>query len=39
MENMLKTRQGAEVKEEDQEKRSQEDKSDKPHDLGIIYPA
>jgi hypothetical protein len=39
MENMLKRRQGAEVKEEDQEKRSQEDKSDKPHDLGIIHPA
>jgi hypothetical protein len=39
MEKMLKRRQGAEVKEEDQEKRSQEDKSDKPHDLGIIHPA
>jgi hypothetical protein len=39
MEKMLKRRQGAEVKEEDQEKRRQEEKSDKPHDLGIIYPA
>jgi hypothetical protein len=39
MEKMLKRRQGAEVKEEDQEKRSQEDKSDKPHDLGIIHPS
>jgi hypothetical protein len=29
MEKMLKRGQGAEVKEEDQEKRSQEDKSDK----------
>jgi hypothetical protein len=25
-------------KEEDQEKRSQEDKSDKPHDLEFIHP-
>jgi hypothetical protein len=25
-------------KQEDQEKRSQEDKSDKPHDLEFIYP-
>jgi hypothetical protein len=34
MEKKLKRRQGAKVKGEDQEERSQEDKSDKPHDLG-----
>jgi hypothetical protein len=47
MEKKLKRREGVKgkiegkelkSKEEDQEKRSQEDKSDRPHDLEFIHP-